>query len=239
MAEVTTPQLREMALERAPQYYTNFPYHNYDGHVRQTYRDFEVIYDWLDAHGIPIDFDEGIIGLAYHDAGFHKDHKALGFDTKEEYAKSIAQRDLNKFGAPKRVINTVGGIILATTANLEPKTNLEKAVRLADVGNVSGDPTTFLYNTYLLMQEAVRRGLPIPETIEQFCSSSQSFLELYFKNSVEFEHKGKVVKYEPMTGIAQRNIRTLGQMTVKTFSAVIRDIDPLVEKTLPKIWFNK
>lgn len=235
---LTTPQLTEAMLERAPKYYSDLPYHNYYGHVLQTLRDFKVIYKWLDSKNIPIDYDLGVISLAYHDANYHEDNVSLGFETKEELSASIAESDLIELGANTDTILEVTGAIIATTAGKKPKTNLEKAVRLADVGNVSGDPTVFLYNTYLLMQESVRRGLKLPETFEQFCTNSQGFLDLYFKNSVKFEHDGNIVEYEPMTGIAQRNIRTLGQMTVKTFSFMLNDIVPNVEKTIPKIWLK-
>lgn len=232
---LTKPQLRESMLERAPRYYTNYPYHNFDGHVMQTIRDFDVIYEWLEQQGIPIDYDIGVMAIAYHDARFHEDEKAFGFDTKEQFSASTAEIDLIEFGAPKDIIHGVTGAIIATTATEKPQNNLEKAVRLADVGNVSGDPKIFLYNTYLLLQESIRRGLPIPETCEQFCLKSQGFLNLYFSNSIQFEHEGKIVKYEPMTGIAQRNIRSLGTMTV----GKLIDTVPNIEKTLPKIWFKK
>lgn len=236
MTELSRPQLKDAMLERAPQYYSDFRYHNYPGHVTQTMEDFVALRTWLTQQGIPVDEDLGLIALSYHDANFHLDEKEAGFSTKEEYSAWLVRRDLRELGATDHTIRTVSSAIIKTTFNETPMTNLEKAVRLADVGNVSGDPKLFLHNTYLIMLEAVQRGLPLPNTFEQFCANSQNFLGYYYDKPLEFKYRNKTVLYEPMTGQARSNIRTLGRMTLGPFIDLMSDIVPKIEDTIPDIW---
>jgi hypothetical protein len=236
MSNLSKPQLRDSMLESAPQYYSNYRYHNYEGHVTQSMEDFVSLRDWLAQKGIPIDKDLGLISLAYHDANFHLDEKQAGFDTKEKYSAWLAHKDLRELGASDHIIRTVSGAIIKTTFNEIPETNLEKAIRLADVGNVTGDPKVFLYNTYLLMAETIQRGLPLPDTFEQFCVNSQNFLGYYYDKPLEFRYRNKLVLYEPMTGQARRNIRTLGKMTLGPFINLMSGMVPKIEDTIPEIW---
>jgi hypothetical protein len=238
-------ELRRLALEQAPIYYTDspllenpadaYPYHNFYGHVTQTFRDFTHIYHWLEDKGITLNYDLGIIALAYHDANFHLNEKAAGFETKEAYSAHIAGVDLQQFGANRYEVRTVKSAIIATTASESPKTNLEKAVRLADVGNVSGDPTTFLHNTYLLITESIKRGLSLPETFEVFRENSQGFLNMYYKNPIEFTQNGRTVTYEPIKD-GQKNIQRLGKISLIEFIDIVHKVEPTAKSTLSKIW---
>jgi hypothetical protein len=121
MSELSRPQLRVAMLERAPQYYSDYRYHNFPGHVTQTMEDFVAIREWLAQQGIPIDEDLGLIALGYHDANFHLDEKKAGFSTKEEYSAWLARKDMRELGASNHTIRIVSSAIIKTTFNETPE----------------------------------------------------------------------------------------------------------------------
>lgn len=91
---------------------------------------------------------------AWHDAGYHEDHRALGFATKEEYSDRLATEFLTAQGAPQALIDGVSEAIVATTHGVPRTSPLEATVHMADVVNIGRDYGTFLRVSARMFAEA-------------------------------------------------------------------------------------
>ncbi len=206
------------------------PYHNYDDHVVRAKGYFNQIVERLREKDVDVDILAGIVGLDYHDAGFYVPISEHGLPTKEAYSAGIAVNDLESLRIRDDAIEVVHDAILATHVSAEPKTNTEKAVRLADVGNVFADEEEFLRNFVLLLREAYELGQPIAETIEDHCRRTTGFLETYIMPAPTFiARDGSEVEFDIVAG--QRNLRAISRLTVARVVAQLP-----TAKILPISW---
>ena len=177
--------------------HSDLPYHNFEGHVLSAVDYFEDIVDDLESKGVVINRHFGRLALYGHDAGFEEDHDMHGLSTKEEYASEIRKAKLAEMGMADSSITTISSAILATHYQAEPETNLEKAVRLADIGNVSADEREFLRNMGLLIQESIVLRTPLTDTFAEHCQRTQSFLQAYLNPAPAFTaESGEVVQLD-------------------------------------------
>ena len=207
------------------------PYHNYDDHVVRAKGYFMEIVTGLSPVA-DVDVLSGIVALDYHDAGFYVPVSEHGFPTKEAYSADIAAKDLESLRVDKDEIEVVYNAILATHLSAAPKTNTEKAVRLADVGNVFADEEEFIRNFVLLLREAAVLGQPISETVEDHCRRTVGFLETYILPAPKFiARDGSEVEYDITAG--QRNLRAMSRLTLARIVAQLP-----TSKILPITWFT-
>ncbi|MGE0387824.1 MAG: hypothetical protein AB7Q97_24115 [Gammaproteobacteria bacterium] len=145
---------RDEAMEQAarPLYRADLPYHNFD-HALETIRNGREIIERCRAEGIRIDEQVVYYGLLFHDAGYHEDHLARGFPTKEALSAHLAATALAARGVPQRTIGKVERAILATYLYGTFKTPEEKAVRAADLAGLAYDFPRFRNNSENLRLE--------------------------------------------------------------------------------------
>ena len=145
-------QQEKNLMQIARKYYTNLPYHNFY-HVLQTLNNADNIIQRVKKDGIKV--DELVVkhAVLFHDAGYDKDPKKLGFDDKEEYSASIATKELSKLRYPKNHVDKVASCILATKRHGNFKTVEQKIVRAADLAGLMSDYRTFRENTLALKRE--------------------------------------------------------------------------------------
>lgn len=198
------------------------PYHNCDGHVNRVLQDFDRIADELALKNVVVDSIAGSVGIIYHDAGFHVPVSEHGYPTKEAFSAHLAEIDFTSLGIFKKEIVVVKNIIGATHVSTTPKTNTEKAVRLADVGNVFGDELEFFRNFILLIREAHELGQPIADTLKEHCERTTGFLQSYIMPAPKFEAiDGSIVEYDIAAG--QRNLRAISRLTLAKVIAQLPD----------------
>ena len=145
-------QQEKNLMQIARKYYTNLPYHNFY-HVLQTLNNADNIIQRVKKDGIKV--DELVVkhAVLFHDSGYDKDPKKLGFDDKEEYSASIATKELSKLRYPKNHVDKVASCILATKRHGNFKTVEQKIVRAADLAGLMSDYRTFRENTLALKRE--------------------------------------------------------------------------------------
>ncbi len=226
------PEISEMArLHYRPE--NPLPYHNYDGHVVKTKQYFSEFTEMLADVNVEIDHATGLAALEWHDAGYHLPHLEYGFESKEELSATIAKKDLAKLGVKRSHILPVVSAILATEAKVEPVTNTEKAVKLADMGNVFATEVEFFQNFLALIHEAHELGRPLPERFTDHCQRTRVYIESHIVSSATFvDRDGSEVSLD--LSKVQNNMRKLGQMT---FGRVLSE-SPL-KKNLPLSWFGR
>ena len=113
-----------------------------------------------------------------------------------------------------------------------PKTNTEKAVRLADVGNVFADEKEFIRNFGLLLMEAYELKQPIAETIEDHTRRTVGFLESYIMPAPKFTSRdGSEVEFDITSG--RSNLRSLSRLTIPR---LVAKLPPQI--ILPVTWLT-
>ena len=135
---------KEVSLEKtASKYYANIPFHNFD-HVKDTLKYAEGIMKECEKTGIAINKEVVRKALLFHDAGYHENKRAKGFDTKEEYSVSINEYELKKEGYSPEFIKDVNMAIMATQKDGKFSTNEQKLARMSDISNMAGEYEKFL-----------------------------------------------------------------------------------------------
>lgn len=124
-------------------YDPQLPYHNF-AHAQSVLAQAERMINNCQSEGVPIDVDVVRYAALFHDAGHNADIRALGFDTKEAYAASLAGETLERFGIATEVIERVQATIMATHRDAAFTTNEQKAVRAADIANMAGTYAYFV-----------------------------------------------------------------------------------------------
>ena len=114
-------------------YRSKLPYHNF-GHAITVTRYAERIVEKCKREGVPLDEKVVYYALIFHDAGYHEDHLALGFETKEAYSAHLSEHALRDYGVDEETINKVKIAILAThvdantTAITEIRTEVQTTI---------------------------------------------------------------------------------------------------------------
>lgn len=225
-------QLESHVYDMARASYTDLPYHNFD-HVLDTLRYFDSLYDRLKSVNVPINRSLGRVALLWHDAGYEDEFQLLGYDMQEEYHASLARTALENVGAHEDDIVEIEGSILATNPGVKPTTNLQKAVRYADVGNVyDRNFSEFVRNFTLITRESVVLGRSVAETFDAQKDKSLTFLQQYVSPVMFEASDGSMVELPPELNFAERNIRKLNQASLKTVLKIV----PGSEKLLPSRW---
>lgn len=148
------PAQSQLTKVAAGYYSQELPYHNFN-HAVSAAQEGRRLAKLCRAEGLSP--NEQVINLAllFHDAGYHEDHAALGFESKEAYSADIARRELTRMGVESSMVGMVCHAILGTRI---PHGHLCRSledliVRRADVVNIGGPFQPFFANTILLWHE--------------------------------------------------------------------------------------
>ena len=133
-------------------YSESLPYHNFD-HVMDTLDAASAIVERCRAESIRIDVAVVYYALLFHDAGYHNDHAALGFATKERYAAALAEPILRRFGIGATQVDKTLAAILATERDAVFVGAEQKAVRAADLSGLAAEYPRFLRSSLKLKHE--------------------------------------------------------------------------------------
>lgn len=167
--------------ELAATLYSDLPYHNFE-HATSAAATGQKICRQCQDEEIQINPKVVYIALLFHDAGYHEDHLALGFTTKEEYSAHLARQYLSRRKYPKKFIDKVEQAILSTHKDATPVSNEDKAVRLADVANVGASYNAFIANSRRFYREVELLSGPI--SWEKFVEISNQVLGCYLKDNL-------------------------------------------------------
>lgn len=188
--KITEIRDRELETEAAALYSSALPYHNFV-HVLTTIRASGRIIRQCMLEGIRVDPQVVYLALLFHDAGYHQDHKTLGYDSKEAYSADLAIDCLRRRKLPAASIRKIAGAILSTRRDAKFITSEQKAVRAADLSGLAANYVTFRDNTLKLKAEheiltsgrvSWQDWLPHVCDTVRFYSSQQIRLTSYFVN---------------------------------------------------------
>lgn len=142
-------------------YDKRLPYHNFD-HVLQVILAGEEIMEKCRADGIAFDEDAVYYAMLLHDAGFHEDHRALGFESKEAYSAALARQFLERMSISQSIISKVVSAILCTHVDGRCRTVEDRIVRRADISGMASGYDQFRADTVNLKQELeILSGQPV------------------------------------------------------------------------------
>jgi predicted metal-dependent HD superfamily phosphohydrolase len=142
-------KIRSLAAEL---YSPDLPYHNFQHALKAIQAGQKIVRNCRRA-GVPIDSDVVYYALLFHDAGYHEDHQAKGFATKEAYSAHLAQQTLRQVGLDRQTIKGVVQAIGATERDGNFETAEGKAVRAADLASIAGPYAEFLQSSLDLRRE--------------------------------------------------------------------------------------
>ena len=164
-------------------YEPKMPYHNF-GHAITVTRFSEGIIEKCRGEGIPIDESVVYYALLFHDAGYHEDHLALGFETKEAYSADLSEKALRDHGVDDETIEKVKAAILSTHIDAKCFSNEDKVVRMSDISNLGSDYKEFKLNTVRLMEEhQLMKNVTVEW--EAWKNSAKKTLELVLRESMD------------------------------------------------------
>lgn len=133
-------------------YDDRLPYHNFD-HILQVILAGEEIMEKCRADGVAFDEDAVYYAMLLHDAGFHEDHRALGFESKEAYSAALARRFLEGMPVSQSIIGKVVSAILCTHVDGRCRTVEDRIVRRADISGMASGYDQFRADTVSLKRE--------------------------------------------------------------------------------------
>ena len=147
-------RIRDEALEtKARALYSDaLPYHNF-AHIQDTLESADTIVLRCQQENIRIDAKVVYFALLFHDAGYHEDHIALGYQNKELYSVALASPILDYHCVPAGFVKKVGKAILATERNARFVSAEHKAVRAADLAGLAAEYDRFLQSSLKLKRE--------------------------------------------------------------------------------------
>ncbi len=164
-------------------YEPKMPYHNF-GHAITVTRFSEGIIEKCRNEGIPIDEKVVYYALLFHDAGYHEDHTALGFETKEAYSADLSEQALRDHGVDEETIEKVKAAILSTHMDAKCYCNEDKVVRMSDISNLGADYKEFKLNTVRLKEEhELMKNVTVGW--DEWKNSARETLELVLRESMD------------------------------------------------------
>lgn len=136
----------------AGEMYGDIPYHNFDHAKESLELGYEIIAR-CEASGIEVDSDLIRYSLLFHDAGYHENHQAKGFESKEEYSAHLAEEALRELGVPEATIEKVKECIISTHKDKSFDSLEEKIVRAADLVGLAYEYEKFKENAIKIKKE--------------------------------------------------------------------------------------
>jgi len=150
---LTPDQVLEYSAQAQKQYRPDFDYHNWDHALAVTYGT-EVIATKLEARGLVIAKGALAVAAAWHDAGYHEDHLAKGFKTKELYSAALLDDFLEDKPVGELEKAIMRSAIIATWAgHTDLRTPYELILHRSDIANIGGPTDEFIENSLKLRKE--------------------------------------------------------------------------------------
>lgn len=205
--------LRDSSLEALvePLYDQALPYHNFS-HALFTLRSADRILVGCAEEGIQVRCLVVYYALLFHDAGYHENHTALGFATKEAYSAHLARITLGARDIADDIITAVESSILATERGARCRSVEDAVVRMADLSGIGSDYATFLANTIALWEEV---SLLYGRRAEwaDWCASTREVLAPYLTETVALTREFHQDASSGFFARARENLRRLGSQT--------------------------
>lgn len=210
------PDQVEEYIAAAQGHYTDaYRYHNWS-HAVSVMEGVDTIADKLEAQGIKIARNTLRIAAAWHDAGYHRNHAALDFSTKEEYSAALLGDYLQDKPVTNLQRNLMQTAIIATWHHhAELRTPPQIILHRADIANIGGPTDAFIENNILLLQEARHKG--VYPSWRQHLAQTDSFVRLLVA-----EHD-----YESLLQDVQPNDPTVDVYDEPFGVAALRNLDAL------------
>lgn len=145
-------QDKEIEKTAAQMYEPKLPYHNF-GHAVTVTRYSEELLAKCRSEGVQVDEKVVYYSLLFHDAGYHEDHVAKNFESKEAYSAELAEHALRDYGIDEETISRVKAAILSTHMDAKCYSNEDKAVRASDLSGLAAEYSIFKLNAVRLREE--------------------------------------------------------------------------------------
>lgn len=133
-------------------YSDEMSYHNWD-HAEESVIDVVELGKRCERRGIELNIGQLVTAAAWHDAGFHRNHIAFGYTTKEEYSADLAGDFLKSQKAEMSFMTTIQDIILGTKHNVGRPGLHALVMHRADVANIGKPYDIFATKCLLLLSE--------------------------------------------------------------------------------------
>jgi len=147
----------ELEMQVARLYDDSLHYHNFE-HVLRVIDAGERMLEQCREEGVAVDEQVVYYAILLHDAGFHEDHDAKGFPSKEAYSAHLADQLLAELGVGDDVTAMVRTAILSTHVDGRCLSNEDKLVRLADLCGLTAEYEQFKTDTVNLKLESEMLG---------------------------------------------------------------------------------
>lgn len=153
----------ESYVAEAKKFYTpDYEYHNFDIHAQEVIDGVKTITSKLGRQGIVTPTNALIVAAAWHDAGYHEDHKALGFETKEAYSAYLLDQFLKEEQVSEYERLVMLSAINATTHNYQGRSAYDLILHRADTANIGGPAEKFIEKNILIFKELQHTHGPTP-----------------------------------------------------------------------------
>ena len=150
---LTDEQVLEYSAQAEKHYRPDFAYHNWN-HALEVAHGTEVISNKLETRGLTVARGALAVAAAWHDAGYHEDHKTKGFETKELYSAALLDEFLEDKPVGELEKAIMRTAIIATWAgHKELRTPYELIMHRSDTANIGGPTDEFLQNSLKLHDE--------------------------------------------------------------------------------------
>lgn len=146
--------IRDPKLEQvvAALYDPRLPYHNFS-HALDVLAAGEEILARCRDERITVAAEVVYPALLLHDAGYHEDYAARGYDSREALSAGLAETELRHHQYPPRLIEAVQAAILSTRLGESCETIEARVVKAADLSGLAADYNLFLQNSMRLWRE--------------------------------------------------------------------------------------
>ena len=189
-------QIEKQVINVASGYYINLPYHNF----KHALKVMKYARQLIKRYRKKIDEIAICHATLFHDAGYHQNHKRLGFQTKEHLSAAIAEKELRKFGYSKQHIAKVKKLILITRKEARARTPEEKVLRASDLEGIKGKYKDFVKENRLLRKEyALLTGKKV--TLKEWKQMTKNMLSHYLSQKIKltpyyYDKKGRSLFHE-------------------------------------------
>lgn len=134
--------------------YVGLHYHNFEYHIMEALDVAMELSEKCRANGVEVNQRALTVAVMLHDAGYHENHEANHYDTKEEYSAKLAMDVADMLDFDEEEVELVGSIVMATQRGIKPVRPEEKIMVRADLNNVgSWNIDVFKQKTALLWDE--------------------------------------------------------------------------------------
>jgi len=202
--------MENLAIERAAEalYDSNLPYHNF-GHALEVSRIVGKIVKRCADEGIRIDAQVVYFASLFHDAGYHEDHLARGFASKEAHSAQLAGECLRREGIDEDVIARVRDAILSTHCDAHCGSNEAKAVRAADLAGLAA-PYEDFKQTAIKLKDEHQKLAGTELSWDEWTAMAGARLELFLREDMclsndDYDGSGQSIFHRK----ARENIRRL------------------------------